>query len=218
VRPGNVHSADGWRAVPTVIARYRGTARRLYFRGGGAFANPEMYEFLEAERVGYTIRLPADTVLPNRIGHLLKRPVGRPPQEVRRHYASLTFQAQSWNKPRRVAAKVEWIHASFVRWHACGLARRLPERRCNGYSARQSFMLGGLPRWRPTARSAGRASCAPRPTMTRALSRCCSELSSSNGVRTVYKSQDDRQRDPPPSAAHGRSRSGHRWRLRGGRH
>jgi len=82
--------------------------KRLYFRGDAAFANPEMYEFLEAERIGYTIRLPANDVLQRRIGYLLKRPVGRPPHEVRRHYASFSYQAQSWRKPRRVVAKVEW--------------------------------------------------------------------------------------------------------------
>jgi hypothetical protein len=54
-----------------------------------------MYEFLETERVGYTIRLPANNVLQGRIGYLLKRPVGRPPHEVRRHYASFSYQAQS---------------------------------------------------------------------------------------------------------------------------
>jgi len=42
------------------------------------------------------------------IGYLLKRPVGRPPHEVRRYYASFRYQAQSWSKPRRVVAKVEW--------------------------------------------------------------------------------------------------------------
>jgi hypothetical protein len=109
LRPGNVHSADGWRAVlEPVIARYRGTVKRLYFRGDAAFANPETYEFLEAEGYGYTIRLPANNVLQGKIGHLLSRPVGRPPLEVRRYYASFTYQAQSWKKPRRVVAKVEW--------------------------------------------------------------------------------------------------------------
>jgi hypothetical protein len=83
VEPGNVHSADGWRAVlEPVIARYRGNVKRLYFRGDAAFANPEMYEFLEAEGTGYTIRLPANSVLQSRIGYLLKRRVGRPPHEV----------------------------------------------------------------------------------------------------------------------------------------
>jgi hypothetical protein len=101
-----VHSADGWRAVlEPVIARYRGTVKRLHFRGDAALANPEIDEFIEAEGIGYTIRLPANSVLQNRIGYLLNRPVGRPPLEVRRYYASFSFQAQSWRKPRRVVAK-----------------------------------------------------------------------------------------------------------------
>jgi hypothetical protein len=109
LRPGNVHSADGWRAVlEPVVARYRGTVKRLYFRGDAAFANPEMYEFLEAEGIGYTIRLPANNLLQDRIGYLLKRPVGRPPHEIRRYFASFSYQAKSWKKPRRVVAKIEW--------------------------------------------------------------------------------------------------------------
>ena len=38
----------------------------------------------------------------------MKRPVGRPPQEVRRYYSSFSYRAGSWGKPRRVVAKVEW--------------------------------------------------------------------------------------------------------------
>jgi hypothetical protein len=109
LRPGNVHSADGWRAVlEPVIARYRGIVKHLYFRGDAAFANPEIYEFLEAECASYAIRLPANQILQDKIGHLLKRPVGRPPHEVRRYYASFRYQAQSWNKSRHVVAKIEW--------------------------------------------------------------------------------------------------------------
>src|SRR5215208_7676597 len=109
LRPGNVHSAEGWRALlEPVIARYRGIVKHLYFRGDAAFANPEVYEFLEAEGASYTIRLPANQVLQDKIGYLLKRPVGRPPLEVRRYYASFRYQAQSWKKPRWVVAKVEW--------------------------------------------------------------------------------------------------------------
>jgi hypothetical protein len=109
LRPGNVHSADGWRAVlEPVIARYRGIVKHLYFRGDAAFANPEVYEFLEAEGADYTIRLPANQILQDKIRYLLRRPVGRPPQEVRRYYASFRYQAQSWSKPRHVVAKVEW--------------------------------------------------------------------------------------------------------------
>jgi hypothetical protein len=51
--------------------------------------------------------LPANRVLQDKIGYLLKRPVGRPPYEVRHYYASFNYQAQSWKKPRRIVAKVE---------------------------------------------------------------------------------------------------------------
>jgi Transposase DDE domain group 1 len=91
-----------------VVVRYRGTVKRCYFRGDAAFANPEIYEFLETESFGYAIRLPANRVLQDKIGYLLKRPAGRPPLEVRRYYARFTYQAQTWKKPRRVVAKVEW--------------------------------------------------------------------------------------------------------------
>jgi len=109
LRPGNVHSADGWRDVlEPVVARYRGKRLRRFFRGDAAFALPGIYGFLEAEDFGYAIRLPANTVLQGNIAHLLKRPVGRPPKDVRRYYANFSYQAASWAKARRVIAKVEW--------------------------------------------------------------------------------------------------------------
>ena len=91
-----------------VIARYRGIVKLLYFRDGAAFANPEIYEFLEAEGMGYAIRLPANSILQSKIGYLLRRPVGRPAPDLRRYFASFSYQAHSWMKPRRVVAKVEW--------------------------------------------------------------------------------------------------------------
>src|SRR5262249_58279052 len=62
---------------------YRGAVKRRYFRADAAFANPEIYEFLETEGYGYAIRLPANRGLQDKIGHLLTRPVGRPPPELR---------------------------------------------------------------------------------------------------------------------------------------
>jgi len=109
LRPGNVHSADGWDGVlKPVVERYQGKVSRIYFRADAGFANPEVYEFLEAERIKYAIRLPANRIVQERIGHLLTRPIGRPPNEVRRSYANFTYQAGSWTKSRRVVAKVEW--------------------------------------------------------------------------------------------------------------
>jgi len=64
--------------------------------------------FLEAEGMGYAIRLPANSILQSKIGYLLKRPVGRTAHDLRRYFASFSYQAESWRKPRRVVAKVEW--------------------------------------------------------------------------------------------------------------
>ena len=103
LRPGNVHSADGWEGVlKPVVERYQGKVSRIYFRADAGFANPDVYEFLEAERIKYAIRLSANRILQERIGHLLTRPIGRPPNEVRRSYANFTYQAGSWTKSRRV--------------------------------------------------------------------------------------------------------------------
>ena len=109
LRPGNVHSANGWRDVlEPVVERYRERNLRRYFRGDAAFASPDIYEFLEGAGFLYAIRLKANKVLQQRIAHLLTRPVGRPPNHVRRYYANFRYQAASWDMPRRVVAKVEW--------------------------------------------------------------------------------------------------------------
>jgi len=96
LRPGNVHGANGWRDIlEPVVERYRERNLRRYFRGDAAFALPDLYEFLEAEGYKYAIRLKANAVL-------------RPPNHVRRFHASFSYQAGSWDRKRRVVAKVEW--------------------------------------------------------------------------------------------------------------
>ena len=109
LRPGNVHSADDWESVlKPVVVRYKGRNPRRYFRGDAAFALPDLYEYLEAEGFLYAIRTPKNQILQESIGHLLTRPVGRPPNYVLRFYASFSYQAGSWDRKRRVVAKVEW--------------------------------------------------------------------------------------------------------------
>jgi hypothetical protein len=115
LRPGNVHSADDWEGVlKPVVVRYRDRKLRRYFRGDAAFAAPGIYEFLEAEGFTYAIRLKANAVLQESIAHLLTRPTGRPPNHVRRYYASFSYQAGSWDRKRRVVAKVEWHPGDLV--------------------------------------------------------------------------------------------------------
>ncbi len=91
-----------------VVERYRERDLRRYFRGDAAFASPDIYEFLEAEGFLYAIRLPKNQVLQESIAHLLRRPVGRPPNHVRRYYASFSYRAGTCDKARQVVARVEW--------------------------------------------------------------------------------------------------------------
>jgi len=109
LRSGNVASADDRRSVlMPVIARYREVDIRRFFRGDAAFAIPDLFETLEAEGYLYAIRLKGNQALHRRIEHLLTRPVGRSPNKPQRFYHSFEYQAGSWDRPRRVMAKVEW--------------------------------------------------------------------------------------------------------------
>jgi hypothetical protein len=109
LREGNVHSAKDWREVlEPVVARYRDLELPCRFRADAAFAQPELYEFLEAEGYDYAIRLPGNDVLQREIEPLLTRPVGRPSNAPLVRYSDFSYQAQSWNRSRRVVAKVEW--------------------------------------------------------------------------------------------------------------
>ena len=70
-----------WETVlEPIVERYRDRDIPHFFRGDAAFANPEIYEYLEGEHFQYVIRLPANDVLHREIEHLMTRPVGRPPK------------------------------------------------------------------------------------------------------------------------------------------
>ena len=109
LRAGNVHSAHRWRDVlDPILSRYGATGVRRYFRADAAFAKPDIYEYLEERRVFYAIRLPSNKVLQWEIAPLLIRPVGRPPAKPVIRYDDFWYRAGSWDRARRVVAKVEW--------------------------------------------------------------------------------------------------------------
>ncbi len=109
LRPGNVHSADGWRdLLEPIVERYMETNKKLYFRGDAAFASPDVYEYLEEEGILYAIRIKANNNLYREIDHLITRPVGRPSKKPKVFYHDFSYRAASWTKSRRVVAKVEW--------------------------------------------------------------------------------------------------------------
>ena len=108
-RNGNVYSSDDWKSVlEPVVERYKDESLIRYFRGDAAFANPNIYCFLETEDYLYAIRLKGNNILYKHIEHLLVRPVSRPPKKPIIQYHSFQYQAASWNKSRRVVAKIEW--------------------------------------------------------------------------------------------------------------
>ena len=109
LRAGNVHSAHRWRDVlDPILSRYGEMGLRRYFRADAAFAKPDIYEYLEERRVFYAIRLPSNKVLQWEIAPLLIRPVGRPPKRPVILYDDFWYRAESWDRARRVVAKVEW--------------------------------------------------------------------------------------------------------------
>jgi hypothetical protein len=109
LRNGNVYSSDDWKSVlAPVVERYRDQDLIRYFRGDAAFADPNIYCFLETEDYLYAIRLKGNNILYGHIGYLLTRPVGRPPKKPIVLYHSFQYRAASWHKSRRVVAKIEW--------------------------------------------------------------------------------------------------------------
>jgi len=109
LRPGNVHSADGWEdMLLPEIERQQKAGQEVVFRADAAFAKPEIYEALEARGVKYAIRIPSNDNLVRDIVELLRRPVGRPSHKPLLRYKSFLYQAESWKQARRVVAKVEF--------------------------------------------------------------------------------------------------------------
>jgi hypothetical protein len=110
LRPGNVHSADGVLVfLDPIVKRHRSRFVLFWLRGDAAFADPGVYAYCEGERVTYFIRLPANAVLNRLIEPYLTRPVGRPPKRgIQIRLVDLRYQAKTWDRERRVVAKIEW--------------------------------------------------------------------------------------------------------------
>ncbi len=90
-----------------MIDRARPRGQTVVVRADAAFAILALYEALEQRGVTYAIRLPANQVLERAIEDLLTRPRGRPSHAPLVRYRSIQYQAASWDRPRRVIAKVE---------------------------------------------------------------------------------------------------------------
>ena len=108
LRPGNVHTADGaWEHLRPVIDRVETLiAPVTAVRGDAGFPSEKLLGPLEAKNIRYVFRLKTNPVLDRLAKPFFKRPVGRPPNELREWVHELTYQAKSWSKPRRLVLVV----------------------------------------------------------------------------------------------------------------
>jgi hypothetical protein len=108
LRPGNVHSAEGWEELLLPeIERQQRRGKEVAFRADAAFAKPEIYEALEERGVKYAIRMPSNHNLERDIAEVEPRPVGRPSKKPLVEYKGFLYQPAGWKTARRVVAKVE---------------------------------------------------------------------------------------------------------------
>lgn len=109
LRPGNVHSAEGWdQVLLPEIERQQRQGKDVVVRADAAFAKPDLYEALEKLGVKYAIRIPSNDSLEQAVSGLLRRPVGRPSHKPVVRFQSFRYQAERWTIARRVVAKVEF--------------------------------------------------------------------------------------------------------------
>ena len=111
LRPGNEHSANNWKdLIDPIYKRYSKRDITPSFRADAAFAKPEIYTYMEEANSEYVIRLPKNVVLVDKISEHLIRPKNGESSldEIQRIYVEFQYKAESWEKERRVVAKIEW--------------------------------------------------------------------------------------------------------------
>ena len=114
LRPGNAHASH--RSV-SVLKRIVKKLRKAYpraeilLRADAGFAVPELYQFCERHRIHYAIGLITNDRLKGKAAHLLARAHEkfRETGQKQRMFTAFTYRADSWNRYRRVVAKVEYL-------------------------------------------------------------------------------------------------------------
>jgi hypothetical protein len=115
LRPGNTHAAHGALAVLKRLIKqlkqaYPGAL--ILFRADAGFAVPALYRYLERQDIRYVIGFITNNRVLAQAAPLLSR-AQRQYQETgekQRLFTSFSYQADSWIRPRRIIAKVEYGH------------------------------------------------------------------------------------------------------------
>jgi Transposase DDE domain group 1 len=116
LRPGNTHASKGALAV---LKRLINKLRKAYpkalilFRADAGFAIPAIYRYLEQQPdLRYVIGFITNNRLLAKTATLLEKAQQRYLEtgEKQRLFTSFSYQADSWSRPRRIIAKVEFAH------------------------------------------------------------------------------------------------------------
>ena len=80
--------------------------------GPAGFAVPALYRYLERQEVRYVIGFITNHRLLTKTATLLEKAQQRYEEtgEKQRLFTSFSYQADSWDQPRRIIAKVEYTH------------------------------------------------------------------------------------------------------------
>lgn len=107
LREGQAHTADGGQAfVLPILEELAQHYLEVWLRVDAGFPEPDLLQALEARDFRYVARLRGNRTLHRLAEPYLKRPPGRPPQEGRTWVHELSYQAGSWDTPRRVVLVV----------------------------------------------------------------------------------------------------------------
>lgn len=108
LRAGNAHTAEGALdfILPLVDRLEQQMCQIAAVRMDAGFPAEPLLDGLETRRIPYVARVRNNRVLDSMAAPYLRRPVGRPPAEPRTFFYELSYQAESWSRPRRVVLLV----------------------------------------------------------------------------------------------------------------
>jgi len=107
LRPGNVASAAGClEFIEPILRHYISLGIHIKLRCDAAFAIPELFELCERLGVKYTIRIKENSRLDEKVEKAIKA-IRKNKRKTVVMYKDFLYQAVSWNKPRRIIAKIE---------------------------------------------------------------------------------------------------------------
>jgi hypothetical protein len=115
LRPGNTHASHGALAVLKRLIKklkkaYPGAL--ILFRADAGFALPALYRYLERQEIRYVIGFITNNRVVEKATPLLKKAQTAylATGEKQRLFTAFSYQAESWSRPRRIIAKVEYTH------------------------------------------------------------------------------------------------------------